>query len=182
MGSDHFPILSRFRRRLTVEKMGTASRLDYTTADWEKFCGSCDKDVGWVDSEGDVEGWNRSICGMLMGAAGGSILKKEGFKRRKIVPWWNKDCDAAVRARNKAYRRLRKCPVVANWVEYKRLRAVARRVIKEAKRERWRKFCGTLGPDTPVTQVWDIVQRMSGCIRSQPCWSWLRKVIRPLII
>ena len=57
-----------------------------------------------------------------------------------LVPWWNKECDEAVRNRNVAYRRFKKYPIIFNAIEYKRLRAVARRVIKEAKRCSWRKF------------------------------------------
>lgn len=51
-------------------------------------------------------------------------------------------------------------------IEYKRLRAKARRVIKDAKRESWRKFCGTLGPQTNIRRLWDLVHRMTGEYRT----------------
>lgn len=70
-----------------------------------------------------------------------------------MVPWWNKECDEAVRNSNKAYRRLRKYPMLVNAMEYKCLRAVARRVIKDAKSNILRKFSGTLGPETPVRHL-----------------------------
>ena len=54
-----------------------------------------------------------------------------------------------------------------NSTEYKRLRAVARRVIKEARKCSWRKFCGTLGPETPVRQLWSAVRKMAGVYKSR---------------
>ena len=54
-----------------------------------------------------------------------------------------------------------------NSTEYKRLRAVARRVIKEARKCSWRKFCCTLGPETPVRQLWSAVRKLSGVYKSR---------------
>lgn len=53
-----------------------------------------------------------------------------------------------------------------NAREYKRLRAVARRVIKEAKRCSWREFCSTLGLETPVRQLWSAVRKIQGYIKA----------------
>lgn len=77
---------------------------------------------------------------MIHEAACYTIPVKPEPRSRMLVPWWSKECDEAVRSRNKAYRRLRKYPMLVNVIEYKRLRAVARRIIKDAKRNSWRKF------------------------------------------
>ncbi len=82
---------------------------------------------------------------------------KQKPKSRVLVIWWSKECGEAVKSRNVAYRRLRKYPILINAMEYKRLRAVARRVIKDAKRNSWRKFCNTLGTETPVWKLWSAV-------------------------
>lgn len=67
-----------------------------------------------------------------------------------------------MRVRNRAYRQLRRCPVESLVVEYKQRRAEARKVIKCEKRESWQKFCGTLGSETTVKQVWNLIHRMAG--------------------
>ena len=54
-----------------------------------------------------------------------------------------------------------------NVIEFKRLRALARRVIKEEKRNSWRVFCEKLGPETPVGQLWSAVHRMSGMYKKR---------------
>lgn len=105
---------------------------------------------------------------MIHRAAQNTIPLKQSPKPRVMVPWWNKECDAAVRDRNRAYRRLRRYPTLSHVVEYKRLRAWARIVIKTAKRNSWRKYCGTLGPETPVRKLWSAVRRMSGMNKRRP--------------
>ncbi len=36
----------------------------------------------------------------------------------------------------------------------------ARKVIKDSKKESWRRFFGTLGAETTVKQVWNMTHRM----------------------
>lgn len=99
----------------------------------------------------------------MMMSANESIPIKKYSKRKISVPWWNKDCDKAVRDRNRGYRALRKYPTEDKAVEYKRLRARARRVIKTAKKKKnWRRYCGKLGAETAVADIWWTVHRMSG--------------------
>lgn len=90
--------------------------------------------VGEVDSESSVDRWNYTISSMIHDAARGTIPEKREPKARRRVPWWNKKCDDAVRNRNRADRKLKKYPMVDNVIEYKRLRAKARKVIKKEKR------------------------------------------------
>lgn len=114
----------------------------YRKAKWNKFKERTQEMVHNV-FRGDLDGWNRSICDILI-KADEFIPRVELSKERQIVPSWTEACILAVRDRNKAYRRLRKHPIEAHIV-YKKLRAKARKVIKEAKRDSWRKFCSALG-------------------------------------
>lgn len=98
-------------------------------------------------------------------AAEKSIKIKGDGKERKIVPWWNQACNEAVRARNRAYRQLRGSPVESHVIEYKRLRAEAKKVIKWAMKESWCMFGGTLGIETTVKQVWSMIYRIAGISR-----------------
>ena len=114
-----------------------------------------------------MDTWNAAISFMLHEAAQCSIPVKQAPRPCMLVPRWNKECDEAVRNRNVACRRLKKYPIMLNPTEYKRLWAVARTVIKEGKRCNWREFCGTLGPETPVRQLWSAVRKMSGVYKSR---------------
>ena len=49
-----------------------------------------------------------------------------------------------------------------NLIDYQKKKAIARRVIKEAKRESWRQFCSTIGRETTLNKVWMMVKKMIG--------------------
>lgn len=48
------------------------------------------------------------------------------------------------------------------FVEYKREQAKVRRIIKEAKRNHWKKCCESLGKSTPINEIWGLIKKMSG--------------------
>uniref|UniRef100_A0A8C2KZI6 Uncharacterized protein n=1 Tax=Cyprinus carpio TaxID=7962 RepID=A0A8C2KZI6_CYPCA len=165
IGSDHVPILSRFGRKLVKEQDYRSEKYNYSKARWEEFNIRAQEEINNVVKD-DIDKWNDSLCFMLIQVAEEFIPKFDCPKERQMVPWWNEKCTQAVLARNKAYRRVRKFPMEECAIEYKRLRAKARRVIKDAKRESWRKFCGTLGPQTNIRRFWDLVHRMTGEYRT----------------
>lgn len=102
---------------------------------------------------------------MIHVATCSTIPLRQEPRTRMLVPWWNKECDQAVRSRNTAYKRLRTFPMLVNVMEYKQLRAVARTVIKDAKRNSCREFCGMLGPETPVWHLWSAIVECQGYIK-----------------
>jgi len=54
LGSDHYPILCRFGRDLTVEMEEQVSRYNFSKANWAEFQLSAQSLVGQVDSEGSL--------------------------------------------------------------------------------------------------------------------------------
>lgn len=162
MGSDHFPILCTFGRSLTMEAGGTVSRFDFSRAEWRVFEDSIGRNLEGVISDGSIDDFNNSLSEVILNAAVEAIPCRGAPKERVIVPWWNRDCDKAVKERNRAFRTLRRNVTQENVIYYKQCRASARRIIKEPKRTCWRRFCGTLGPDTPTKHVWARIHRMSG--------------------
>ena len=167
MGSDHYPVLGKFGRELRREGGESVLRYNFSQARWGEFLEEAKQLVGEVDDQGSVDEWNSSLCAMIHKAASRTIPFKQEPKARKRVPWWNKKCNEAVRNRNRAYSKLKKYPMLENVVEYKRLRAVARKVIKGEKRNSWRAFCEQIGPETPVGQLWSAVHKMSGKYKSR---------------
>ncbi len=165
MGSDHFPILSWFGRVMLVEKESIVRGFNSHKANWDKFEEQLSEDLGDVISEGSVDEWTKSFCSVARRAVEKSIQVKGNRKERKIVPWWNKACNVAVLACNRAYRQLRKSPTEGLAIEYKRLRVEARKIIKGAKKGIWRRFCSNKGTQTTVKQVWNMIHRMAGINR-----------------
>ena len=100
---------------------------------------------------------------MLTKAANTAFGKTKGHQKSKFSkPWWSAECAKVVAQRRRAKKCMERRPIPANVIEFRRLSAKARRVIKNAKRESWRKFCKGLSADTPTGQVWKVIRSMSG--------------------
>lgn len=80
---------------------------------WEEFEEKLQEEVVRVDSEGGVDQWNGSLCNVISTAMSEFVPIKKAPKDSPVVPWWNEVCNSAVRARNKANRRLRRFPMKA---------------------------------------------------------------------
>lgn len=73
-----------------------------------------------------------------------------------------RNCTGAVKDRNRAFKRLRATLTMNNLMEYQRKKALARKVIKEAKKESWRQFGSTIGKETTLNKMWMMVKKMIG--------------------
>ena len=81
------------------------------------------------------------------------------------VPWWN-DKFTEAKVRNRAFKILRRTLPMDNLINYQNMKALARKVIKEAKRESWRQFCSTIGRETTLNDVWIMIKKMIGKCKS----------------
>ena len=102
----------------------------------------------WVDKSGDVDCMNNWVRAALVGAATEAIPKSSGRWRRKAVPWWMEECGTMVWSRNRAFRVLKRMHNYQHLIRYKH--ALVRRIICQAKRSYWRRFCDTVGRATRV--------------------------------
>lgn len=106
------------------------------------------------------------LSSILVHAAEQTIPKVKGGGRRKVVPWWNKECSMAVRSRNKAFRILRQTLLPATVLDYQRKRVQARKIIKQAKKKYWRTYCSTIEKESQLGEVWGMLKKMKGVYRS----------------
>jgi len=125
----------------------------YEKADWNSFSKHCEenKDLMVEDS---VE--------IIMEAATLYIPQRMAGQKNKNIPWWKEECSHAIKERNKAFKQLRENMSMSNLLEYKKARAKTRRIIKNAKRNGWREFCSTIGKDTPMDKIWNMLRSMNG--------------------
>ena len=158
-GSDHFPILISStecepRRRLP------RWRLD--RANWPLFAELCSPDCS-VDSFASTEDAATYVTDMLHSAALQAIPKTAGHFPHRPLPWWNAECTSAIRAKRIAFSRLRRHRGEAEYlIAFRRARANARRVLKDARRTSWRAYVSSINSKTPLTQVWNRVRKISG--------------------
>jgi len=96
-----------------------------------------------IDRNKDVDNLNASFCKVVLESAEKSIKKRGGKCKSKIVPWWTKECKRVIQFRNKAFKVLKRNHCFKNLIEYQS-QANVKRVIKNAKKEFWRKFCSSV--------------------------------------
>ena len=114
------------------------------------------------DIEQSIDDMNRRLSMVIIAAASQSIPKNMSQRGKTAVPWWNNKCTEVVKERNRAFKMLRKTLNMDTLMEYQRKKAMARKVIKEAKKESWRQFCSTIGRETTLNKMWMMVKKMIG--------------------
>ena len=158
-GSDHFPIIlssdvSEPQRRLP--------RWCLDRADWQLF-GELGSTEHSLDGFGTIDEAVAYFTDKLHSAGLLSVPKTSGRFPRRPVPWWTPECASAVKAKRGAFSRLRRHRGDPQCLAaFRKARAHARRVLKEARRSSWIKYVSTLTAETPLTQVWNRVRKISG--------------------
>nr|BDT63038.1 MAG: hypothetical protein [Trachysalambria curvirostris nimavirus] len=161
-GSDHFPILLE---RVNGIPTNGIRRWQLERADWSLFRSIAEMQ-GSVEDFHDVQEAADYLTSHIHAAAEAAIPKSTGKYRRPPVPWWSDECQQAVRARKAALRQWKRRPSDATLIFYKKTRACARRVLKEARRKSWRQYVSMINSHTPLTWVWDKVRKIAGKITS----------------
>ena len=159
-GSDHYPIHTKVN--ITPEKITRTKRPKWKLKE--------DKWDEWRDRIPQAEEYHETT--EAGDRAFGTSLKdpaKEIFgktssqiKSKFSKPWWTPECSREIARRRRARKAMERRPTTANIIEYKRCAARAKRCIKKAKKETWRKFCNNLTPETPTKAIWNMIRKMNG--------------------
>lgn len=108
-GSDHFPILIKSTQSCGhVETPDEQKKWNYAKANWELFEESLANNnaEGLIDEDIDI--YTRQITTQIIKAAELAIGYKTPLKNKKAVPWWNHECEIAVRNKRYAFNRFKK--------------------------------------------------------------------------
>jgi len=73
----------------------------------------------------------------IVSSADVSIPKLRLNSRLKPVPYWNEECSAAIQQRNNARNKMNHTRLLDDCIEYRRLKAVAQRTLKNASTQFW---------------------------------------------
>ena len=104
LSSDHLPITVSFVFSAEKETPATTSKYNYDLANWDLFSSllkTAEINVG----DADLDEVNRRIVSSIPEAAREAILiTGGGLSRSNSNPWWNKECDEAVRVKRVMYK------------------------------------------------------------------------------
>ncbi|KAK9882925.1 hypothetical protein WA026_023813 [Henosepilachna vigintioctopunctata] len=162
-GSDHLPLEISIQRNIPYAQPQNSDRWNLTSADWKKYATFVETHITSVDIYLNIDDIIAQFTEIL-NQAGNESTKKifwVGNSRRKD-PWWNERCELSNRNRKHAYNRLKKCFTVENLVEYKKLRAKARYIMKESKTNSWRSYVSSINTNTSASEVWTKMRLLRG--------------------
>lgn len=181
-GSDHFPIVAELKVNRCVYKKKT-NRLSKKKTDWERYEEIMIDMEDKIDTEEFQEATMEKRYDMMVKSMIDAVeiathgereskKKKQNNKeditdkrseRKQIkrinneknpVQWWDEECEKAIEERKEALKKYYKDMTMENFIEYKRLRAVARKVIRRKKRENFVEFAGSLNKNSDLSYVW----------------------------
>lgn len=83
----------------------------------------------------DIDVLNSKISEVLRSTAEEVFGRKKACVKRKSVPWWNEECNKAIKERNRTLKKVRKSMRYDDFIVYKKAQAIVRRSIRAAKRK-----------------------------------------------
>ena len=98
----------------------------------------------------------------LLSIADKTVPKSSATPKHVVNPWLDADCEKAIKDRKKAERKFNRQPTAENLTTFQIKRAMARRVIKEKRRQCWRQFVSSINNRTPLSKVWRLIRRLKG--------------------
>ncbi|CAF4294310.1 unnamed protein product, partial [Rotaria magnacalcarata] len=164
-GCDHFPIIVTplYQEQNIETRSGWATH----RADWSKFTKEMDTERKIEEYISIPEAAN-FFSSLIKKAADISMPKLNIKKYKYNVPWWSKDCAIAISQKKQAYNRWKRTKCLEDLIRFKRLRAISKRVLLEAKRSSWRTYVGSFNENTPLKRVWANIRKIMGKKSSNP--------------
>ena len=134
---------------------------NFKKANWPLFTQICEKEITEEIIVDNPERMYNKLEDIIITAAKKCIpLKKSSRFKKKI--WWNEQCTQALKLRNKARNKAKHTKDLHDFIEYKKQKAIARRIIKENQKMYWENFCNNLNTDCKANRLWKIIRGMNG--------------------
>lgn len=161
-GGGHIPIkisINSGVQDIIDPKINT--KWNINTADWELFQNKLKNTILIVNPE-DIDETTTNFTQNIIKAAEISIKQTIPKNNKRNTPWWNPECAIAVRENKKAFYKYKRYPTEENFINFKRSRAVARRIIITSKQNSWKQYVSTINSSTPTSKVWEKIRKIKG--------------------
>ncbi|KAI5737978.1 hypothetical protein M8J77_001407 [Diaphorina citri] len=160
--SDHFPIVIKLRN-YDYSAGQNSSRIiwKFKTANWIDY----QNEITFHDDSGEITDVNeclRKINTNILQAANKTIPKLDLKKCKRYVPWWCSEVKEAIDNRKKALKIFRRNPIPLNFIEFKRCRAIARKIVRKNQEKSWETFMLSIDKPVNTNDMWAQLKRMKG--------------------
>lgn len=168
IGSDHFPITIGFRCQVNRGPTAPESRWNIRKADWEKFKSLCTIYIDEKLISEDVDIFTKNFTTAISICAEKSIPTTKPMMSREGVPWWNENCQKALKQKREALNRVRRTRVPDDHAAYIKARNICSSTIRRTKRDFWREYCDTIDKNTTNKELWNKIKLMSRDGKAKP--------------
>ena len=136
LGSDHHPIIITANTS-DYPVPERVPKWNFKKAKWDAFQDQCITEIT-PDLFNDAEDMMAIFSSTLLDIAADNIPKTSPFPKRKAKPWFDADCQAAKKDRNKVNRLANKHPSAANSMRACLIQARTKTLFKQKKRDSWK--------------------------------------------
>ena len=130
MGSDHIPTYISYPRE--NRKIKAIPRYNIKLANWNAYKRNAKIEINGNNIEEKCELLTNSI---IKAADQNIPINNSTINNRIKVPWWSEECRHALTNRNRALRDYQKDKTQEKYIEYKRVRAIAKKNNKRSKKK-----------------------------------------------
>ena len=109
----------------------------------------------------DIDKYYSNIITAIKKCASLAIPVSNPPKRPNPTPWWSKQCSTIIKQRNKAERKYMKTSDINDSIEYKRLKSIAQKTVRNAKNNNLKNVCTNLNYRTPTSKVWKKIKSIT---------------------
>ena len=163
-GSDHYVIQITILNQKEKQENSAIIKWNYKKANWNKFNNHFESSFGnlnLIDNDNmQINMFNNKIISVIKDAADLYIPKCKPFNKN-MVPYWNEECNLAIKERKKARRKVMRSKLPQDWLDYKKKKALAQRIIKQSKKIFCKNYCKSLNKDSNLTKVWNLIKRFN---------------------
>ena len=157
--SDHYPILIKLGNTAASTQ---PSRFNFKKANWSSLKADCLQYITPALFEGGGADKMEVFTSKLIELAKKNIPQTSRLSRPCPKPWWDEECKALVRERNKAERINQRYPTLTNKMRVKVIQAQCRRKFRRKKRQSFRNFTSSINSKVHSKKVWNMVQKLTG--------------------
>lgn len=156
-GSDHLPILINCTLTPDSITFKNYRKWKIQKANWHMYYHECEKNF----SNNNITSYTEVINNINISAQSSIPANQNNSIKNtaKHKQWWTEECSNEVQYRKESFYEYKENPTLANLLKYKESDARAKRTIKRAKRDAWKKYCCSLNKNTPMKSVWENVNK-----------------------
>ena len=154
--SDHYPICIQQDIPITQT---IPERFNFKRADWESFGKKCKETLN-TSKNINIEDFNKTLLSIAE-----QYIPKTSPKPRKNKPWFNDDCKVAIKKKKDALRKFLSQASQETLRNFKIARAQARKIVRESKRNSFKKYASKINSKTPISKVFQMIKKLKGTQR-----------------